>query len=106
VVTLATISRIDYGTKCQCVQCEARFYDLHRVPAVCPKCAASQPPKVARPVRRMRAVAPVFREVRPVVEEEVVEPVGDVAEEDDEEILTEPDYAEIGIDGDHGTKPE
>ena len=41
------------GTKRVCVSCSARFYDLNKNPAVCPKCGAEQPvelPRVRRPV--------------------------------------------------------
>ncbi|RFD20773.1 TIGR02300 family protein [Komagataeibacter melaceti] len=41
------------GTKRVCVSCSARFYDLNRNPAVCPKCGTEQPveaPRVRRPV--------------------------------------------------------
>src|ERR1700684_4286605 len=33
----------DLGTKRVCVACGARFYDLTKVPAVCPKCGTEQP---------------------------------------------------------------
>ena len=41
------------GTKRVCVSCSARFYDLNKNPAVCPKCGTEQPvelPRVRRPV--------------------------------------------------------
>lgn len=31
-------ARPERGTKRTCLNCEARFYDLARVPAICPKC--------------------------------------------------------------------
>ncbi|GBQ61754.1 hypothetical protein AA103196_0129 [Ameyamaea chiangmaiensis NBRC 103196] len=43
----------ELGLKRVCVSCGARFYDLTRSPAVCPKCGAEQPteqPRVRRPV--------------------------------------------------------
>jgi uncharacterized protein (TIGR02300 family) len=43
------------GSKCTCVGCGARFYDLTRTPAVCPRCGAAQP--VVPVVRRREPVA-------------------------------------------------
>ncbi|MCX7381985.1 MAG: FYDLN acid domain-containing protein [Alphaproteobacteria bacterium] len=38
----------ELGSKLNCVNCAVRFYDLLRVPAVCPKCDAVQPPPKPR----------------------------------------------------------
>ena len=43
----------ELGTKRVCVSCAARFYDLTRQPAVCPKCDTEQPaeqPRIRRPI--------------------------------------------------------
>ncbi len=37
------------GSKRVCVSCATRFYDLARMPPVCPKCGTEQPPEVPRP---------------------------------------------------------
>ena len=49
--------RPERGTKRTCLSCEARFYDLARVPAICPKCGAEcaeivRPPPTARGPRK------------------------------------------------------
>lgn len=49
--------RPERGTKRICLSCEARFYDLGRVPAICPKCGAEcaeivRPPPTARGARK------------------------------------------------------
>lgn len=41
----------ELGTKRVCVSCSAKFYDLTKVPAVCPKCGTEQPIEVPRPRR-------------------------------------------------------
>ena len=41
----------ELGSKRVCVSCAARFYDLTRQPAVCPKCNTAQPAEQPR-VRR------------------------------------------------------
>ena len=45
----------ELGLKRVCVSCGARFYDLNRVPAVCPKCGAEQPSDLLRPKRMAEA---------------------------------------------------
>jgi uncharacterized protein (TIGR02300 family) len=47
------MAKPDLGTKRVCVSCGTKFYDLTRVPAVCPKCGTEQPaelPRTRRPV--------------------------------------------------------
>ena len=41
----------ELGTKRVCVACGAKFYDLMKVPAVCPKCGTEQPIEQPRPRR-------------------------------------------------------
>jgi uncharacterized protein (TIGR02300 family) len=45
----------ELGAKQICPNCQAKFYDLGRRPAVCPKCATSFDPEEAVKSRRMRA---------------------------------------------------
>ena len=47
-----------WGTKCLCLSCGAKFYDLRRKTIVCPKCgAAYQAPAPAKPRRGAPAQA-------------------------------------------------
>jgi uncharacterized protein (TIGR02300 family) len=41
----------ELGTKRICVACAARFYDLRKSPAICPKCGTEQPVEQPRPRR-------------------------------------------------------
>jgi uncharacterized protein (TIGR02300 family) len=46
------MAKPELGTKRTCVNDGVRFYDLNRVPAVCPKCGTEQPveqPRLRRP---------------------------------------------------------
>ncbi|GBQ76002.1 hypothetical protein AA14337_0392 [Acetobacter malorum DSM 14337] len=52
------MSQPDLGTKRVCVSCGARFYDLHRSPAVCPKCGTEQPELVSRLRRSSDSLTP------------------------------------------------
>ncbi|HWL81129.1 MAG TPA: TIGR02300 family protein [Roseomonas sp.] len=61
------MAKPELGLKRTCVACGAKFYDLARQPAVCPKCGTEQP---AEQPRLRRAAAPVEEKVkkRPVPE--------------------------------------
>ncbi len=55
-----TQARPDRGTKRTCLTCESRFYDLARIPAICPKCGAEyvevvRPAPAPHPARRRGA---------------------------------------------------
>ncbi|MFT8464628.1 FYDLN acid domain-containing protein [Acetobacter persici] len=52
------MSQPDLGTKRVCVSCGARFYDLNRSPAVCPKCGTEQPELVSRLRRNSDSLTP------------------------------------------------
>ena len=87
------MGRPELGTKCTCVGCAERFYDLNRAPAVCPKCGAQQPPEKPRVLRPSRSTVDFRRALRPpvpTVAEDEVEPVS-VADADDEDDVPEVD---------------
>jgi len=42
------MAKPELGLKRTCVECGARFYDLNRVPTVCPKCGTTQPNDIGR----------------------------------------------------------
>lgn len=42
------MAKPELGLKRTCVECNARFYDLNRVPAICPKCSTTQPVETGR----------------------------------------------------------
>jgi uncharacterized protein (TIGR02300 family) len=84
----------EFGSKCVCVSCAARFYDMTRAPAVCPKCQTAQPPpkpRAAYPASRAAprnrhpvpaAVIPAEAEVDAEVPEEIEEDEADEVVED------------------------
>ena len=86
------VAKPDLGLKRVCVSCGAKFFDLARAPAVCPKCGTEQP---AEQPRLRRPVAPLPEEKvkkRPAaaaiegVDAEVEDVEGDEASEDAEEL--------------------
>ncbi len=91
----------ELGTKRVCVSCGARFYDLARSPAVCPKCSTEQPTEQPR-IRRMPAAIPEERrrpKVAPVPGLEDAEVETEVAEEEaEEDVLEDTSDLEDGAD--------
>lgn len=109
------MAKPELGTKRVCVACGARFYDLTRQPAVCPKCGTEQPVEQPRPRRsgggnvvedrRAKRPAPAAGEeadievegVEEVEEEDVLEDAGDLEDDADAigpDIEVEPDSDE------------
>jgi uncharacterized protein (TIGR02300 family) len=106
----------ELGTKRVCVSCGARFYDLTKQPAVCPKCGTEQPVEQPRPRRtgggnvvedrrpKKPVPAPGVEEadievegVEDVEEEDVLEDAADLEDDADAigpDIEVEPDEAE------------
>lgn len=92
----------ELGTKCICVSCGERFYDLNRAPATCPKCSAEQPPPVAkvyRPIRASAGKGAFDRRPRPVVADEAPDAVDDAVVDDVEE-AADPDDDVVDPDDD------
>jgi uncharacterized protein (TIGR02300 family) len=86
------MGRPELGHKFACVGCGARFYDLNRTPAICPKCEVQQPPEKPRVVRPSGASASAGRRTTwraPVAavrdEPEPVESAEDAEEEEAED---------------------
>ena len=99
------LGKPEFGRKMTCTACAVRFFDLSRVPAVCPKCGAEQPrvkPRAA-PLARGSAVRwasgrqpAAYTAIAPeavVAEPDPVEEVEDVEEDDveDAELLEDDD---------------
>ena len=81
----------ELGTKRVCVSCGARFYDLTKQPAVCPKCGTEQPAEQPRPRRAGGNVVEEKRspKVIPVPGLEDAEVEVEAAEEEVEEDVLE-----------------
>lgn len=88
----------ELGTKRICVACGARFYDLQRTPAVCPKCSTEQPPEQPRVRRPAGNVVEDKRPKKPVPAAEDGDAEIEPAEDSDEDVLA--DTADIDEDED------
>ncbi len=98
------MAKPELGTKRVCVSCGARFYDLTKAPAVCPKCSTEQPPEQPRARRSGGNVLEEKRraKVAPApglddAEVEGVEPAEE-AEEAEEDVLEDTSDLEDGAE--------
>ena len=80
------MAKPELGMKRVCVACSARFYDMTKVPPVCPKCGTEQPIEQPRMRRAAGNVAEDKRAKKPAaapgIEDVEVEGVEDTEEED------------------------
>ena len=51
------MSKLEWGAKRVCPSCSTRFYDLHKRPIACPKCAATFDPEAFLKSKKGRASA-------------------------------------------------
>jgi uncharacterized protein (TIGR02300 family) len=98
------VPKIDVGEKQTCPQCGAKFYDLTRRPAVCPKCSLSFDPG-DEIVRAKRAKATRANAYNPVSDddEDVTDTDETVAADDDEEAEADAELAEVTDEAPEGT---
>ena len=83
----------ELGTKQLCPNCQAKFYDLSKRPAHCPKCGTDFDPDEAVRNRRVRA-----RAIVPDAEAEDERPsqvLGKDVEDDEEEEVVTPELDEV-----------
>ncbi len=95
------MAKPELGTKRVCVSCGARFYDLTKQPAVCPKCGTEQPAEQPRPRRTGGNVLEEKRRAKPlpVPGLEDAEPDAEAPEEEAEEDVLE-DASDLEDGGD------
>jgi uncharacterized protein (TIGR02300 family) len=87
------LAKTDLGTKQVCPNCAAKFYDLSRRPAVCPKCTTSfDPAEEGVRVRRSRARVTTHDQVYEDEEElETAAKAGEEGEDEEEEVEATPE---------------
>lgn len=93
------MAKSELGIKRTCVACSARFYDLTKSPAVCPKCGTDQPADQPRPRRTGGNVVEDKRPKKaPAAVEDVDVEVEGVEEVEDEDVLEAADDLEDDAD--------
>lgn len=96
--------KIDVGEKQTCPQCGAKFYDLTRRPAVCPKCSLSFDPG-DEVVKAKRAKATRANAYNPATDDD--DDTAEIEEkakpDDDEEAEADPELVEVTDEAPEGT---
>ncbi len=92
------MAKPELGTKRVCVSCGAKFYDLTKVPAVCPKCGTEQPAELPRARRPVGNVVEDKR-VKKVTTADDVDVETEAADDETEENVLE-DASELEDDAD------
>lgn len=85
------MAKPEWGLKRTCLGCGARFYDMQRDPIVCPSCEAEFDPLALVRPRRARAAAASQAKAKAAA----AEPLAEVVEADDPEVVTDDDALEI-----------
>lgn len=92
------MGKVDLGEKLTCSSCGARYYDLNKTPALCPKCGAENArPKVFKTKKAEAAAKPAIDEPDPKKakegDDEDIDDIEDIedVEDDDDDLLNDDD---------------
>ncbi len=113
------VAKPDLGKKLTCPSCGARFYDLHKTPATCPKCEAEvevQPllkpkraaPEPAKPKKPVPVVKKVDDEdddtddleIDDDDDDDLIEDTSDLDDDDDDDVAEVKEHIEVDDDTD------
>ncbi len=94
------MAKPELGMKRVCVSCSARFYDLTKMPAVCPKCGTEQPLDQPRPRRAAGNVTEDRRPKKAAPELDEADPEAETADEETEDDDVIEDTADLDDDAD------
>ena len=81
------MAKSDWGKKLTCPSCGARFYNLNKEPATCPKCEATVEMQPVLKPRRTPAEAPKPKKVveKVTVDDDGDDDVDDLLDDDDDD---------------------
>lgn len=108
----SAMAKPELGTKRTCVNDGVRFYDLNKVPAVCPKCGTEQPieqPRLRRPAGNVLEEKRVLKKVAAPGLEDADTDVEVADDEEAEDVLEDTSDLEDDTDaiaGDIEVEPE
>ena len=110
------VAKAEWGTKCMCQTCGAKFYDLKKSPVLCPSCGelylakpakAAPAPKVVKPVKAEPPPAPPpsmddddAEPEKPAKEEDLAKDINADESDDNDEDAPIEDVSELGGDRD------
>ncbi len=86
----------ELGAKQVCPNCQAKFYDLNRRPAHCPKCATDFDPEEALKLRNRRGRPVETPETDEDAEDQVADKKVDGDEDEEEETVVTPEIDQEG----------
>jgi len=89
------VAKPELGQKQVCPNCQAKFYDLGRRPAHCPKCATDFDPEEALKLRNRRG-RPAGYPADDADEDQVKDKKADSDEDEEEEAVATPEIDEEG----------
>jgi uncharacterized protein (TIGR02300 family) len=89
------VAKPELGQKQVCPNCQAKFYDLGRRPAHCPKCATDFDPEEALKLRNRRG-RPAGYPADDEAEDQVKDKKADGDEDEEEEAVTTPEIDQEG----------
>lgn len=111
------MAKPDWGKKLTCPSCGARFYDLNKDPAICPKCEATVEVQPVLKPRRTPAEAPKPKKVVEKVavvkddddddedlelddddDDDLIEDTSDLEDDDDDDVAEVKEHIEIEKD--------
>ena len=99
------MTKPEWGTKRECTDCGARFYDMGKDPIVCPKCEAIVTPESAK-LTRAEARAKAKQEAQEKSKAEEAKAAATKAEDAGEGDEADALLQEVGIDGDNDDDEE
>lgn len=97
------LGKVDLGEKLTCSNCEARYYDLNKNPALCPKCGtANERPKVFKAKKAETAAKPIKETPKPKKklddDEDDIEDIEDIEDDDADDIEDDLDDEDDDVD--------
>lgn len=92
---LSTVAKPELGQKQVCPNCQAKFYDLSRRPAHCPKCATEFDPEEALKLRNRRG-RPAGYPADDDGEDQVKDKKADGDDDEEEEAVATPEIDQEG----------
>lgn len=93
--------KAEWGIKRLCQDCGASFYDMHRVPIICPKCEVRHNPVAAsKPQRSRSAAKPSAPAPKPPLKPEETDVVETVSDDDADVLAAGDDVEEVKKDAD------
>ena len=90
------MAKAELGMKLTCESCETRFYDLNKIPGICPKCGASNSRPVIFKASRRTPEAAEVKKAEPPKPKDNIDDIDDDDDDDDNDVIE--DTSDLGDD--------